>query len=264
MGSSGTSPIYPSAFPGLGQCCHLSSSTMDGETVTSSFSRALRIPRYISSLSWRCSPPACIHPTTFPGLWRPCALFSSQGLPSHLGLCLCSFLASFLSLFLSTLVASLLFLQPLPPDWVLEANFCLPLGLLRTVLGISLALSGSCSPFFFFCFLRMTCVPVVVPCLRMTCVPVGAFWFSCLGSASFVWLAVFNSHFGGFFRVPETQRNLHVLHLLGSAQLKGLFLLRPWCTGLCGLGSLVTALACRLRTQGRAPAGLLVTASGGS
>ena len=98
----------------------------------------------------------------------------------------------------------------------------------------------------------------------MTCVPVGALWISCHGSASFVWLAVFNSHFGGLFRVPKTQRNLLVLHLLGSAQLKGPFLLRPWCMGSCGLGSLVTALACRLRTQGRAPAGLPATAGGGS
>ena len=83
----------PSAFPSLGQCRNLSSSTMDGETGASSFSRALRIPRWPSSPSWRCSPPACTHPTTF--LWPVAAmhLFSSQGLPSHLGLCLCSFLA---------------------------------------------------------------------------------------------------------------------------------------------------------------------------
>lgn len=52
---------------------------------------------------------------------------------------------------------------------------------------------------------------------------------------------VFLTHFGGSLRVPRTQRTLHVLHLLGSAQLKGPLLLCPPCAGSCALGSVVMA-----------------------
>ena len=72
-------------------------------------------------------PPSC-------GLWRPCTCFLVKACAPTWAFASAPFLLR--KTFHS--VASLLFLQPLPPHCVLEANFCLPLGLLRTLLGISL------------------------------------------------------------------------------------------------------------------------------
>lgn len=152
----------------------------------------------------------------------------SQGSPSHLGLRLCSFLASFLSLLLPRLSLLSCFF-----------NHCLPTGsggeFLFAVLvcwncfrNLSLSPCQGAVLHFFSCFLRMTCGTSGALHFYVTVLPL-------------LCDLVFLTHFGGSLRVPRTQRTLHVLHLLGSAQLKGLLLLCPPCAGSCALGSVVTA-----------------------
>lgn len=100
--SSGTLLLYPSAFPGLGHCYNLSSSTTDGENhffFQQSHQYSLLHLSFVPGL---LRLPFCIHPNHLSfGLRRGLVLFSNQGSSSQLGLCLSPFLAFFLSLLLS-------------------------------------------------------------------------------------------------------------------------------------------------------------------
>lgn len=174
MESSGTSPLYPSACPGVGQCHDLSSSTMDGETGTSSFSRALEIPCCVSSSSRGCSPSSLYpSPNLSCGLWRRLVLFLVKARPPTWAFASVPFLLLFQAFDfhtcpfspVSSTIASPLgsggeFLFAILVCWNCFRNLSLPCQV--AVLH------------FFSCFLRMKCDTI------------GALRSSCHGSASSV------------------------------------------------------------------------------